>query len=324
MVNGTTPTGSSGIPIAVLRFDNHRLCATNSGTPGDPASRRRQSCRAAGPASRGAGRGLRVDLTACPGNIAAMNFDISHLLEQWDYQPGQVVVRRFIGRDGIEKIQLRVDLGLLQMNAHGRPDGKRPFGHPTLFDYFALKLEKHVAKHGGSLEGFCLKPEDCAKLQLEALQFHHRYICLLQLEDYAAVVRDTTRNLKLFDFVEKHAESEELAWSLQQFRPQVLMIHARATATQKLQAEDFVQTTREIEAAIETLREFYQNHSRADLIEQSPEIQSLQNWLEEVKSKRPLTKREQLEIDLHDAVKREDYEKAALVRDALRNLKSSK
>ncbi len=253
-----------------------------------------------------------------------MNFDISHLLEQWDYQPGQVVVRRFIGRDGIEKIQLRVDLGLLQMNAHGRPDGKRPFGHPTLFDYFALKLEKHVAKHGGSLEGFCLKPEDCAKLQLEALQFHHRYICLLQLEDYAAVVRDTTRNLKLFDFVEKHAESEELAWSLQQFRPQVLMIHARATATQKLQAEDFVQTTREIEAAIETLREFYQNHSRADLIEQSPEIQSLQNWLEEVKSKRPLTKREQLEIDLHDAVKREDYEKAALVRDALRNLKSSK
>src|SRR5712692_7204897 len=175
-----------------------------------------------------------------------------------------------------------------------------------------------------SQDGFCLKAEDCAKLQLEALQFLHRYICLLQLEDYAAVVRDTTRNLKLFDFVEKHAESEELAWSLQQFRPQVLMIHARATATQKLQAEDFVQTTREIEAAIETLREFYQNHSRADLIEQSPEIQSLQNWLEEVKSKRPLTKREQLEIDLHDAVKREDYEKAALVRDALRNLKSSK
>src|SRR5712692_7204898 len=65
-----------------------------------------------------------------------MNFDISHILDQWEYQPGQVVVRRFIGRDGIEKIQLRVDLGLFQMNAHGRPDGKRPFGHPTLFDYF--------------------------------------------------------------------------------------------------------------------------------------------------------------------------------------------
>ena len=49
-----------------------------------------------------------------------MNFDISHLLEQWEYQPGQVVVRRFVGKDGIEKIQLRVDLGLLQMNRQGR------------------------------------------------------------------------------------------------------------------------------------------------------------------------------------------------------------
>jgi len=55
-----------------------------------------------------------------------MNFDISHLLEHWDYQPGQVVVRKFTGKDGVPKIQLRVDLGLLQMNAEGRPDGKRP------------------------------------------------------------------------------------------------------------------------------------------------------------------------------------------------------
>ena len=56
-----------------------------------------------------------------------MNFDISHLLDHWDYQPGQVVVRRLVGKDGQEKIQLRLDLGLLQMNAQGRPDGKKPF-----------------------------------------------------------------------------------------------------------------------------------------------------------------------------------------------------
>ena len=42
-----------------------------------------------------------------------MNFDISHLLDHWDYQPGQVVVRKFVGKDGQDKIQLRVDLGLL-------------------------------------------------------------------------------------------------------------------------------------------------------------------------------------------------------------------
>src|SRR5437667_3082111 len=167
-----------------------------------------------------------------------MDFDISHLLDQWDYQPGQVVVRRFKARDGKEKIQLRVDLGLLQMNAEGRPDGKRPYGYPSLLEYFKARLYKYVGAHEGSDDGFTLKAEDCAKLQLETLQYHHRYICLLQLEDYAGVIRDAERNLAVFDFVSKHAASEELAWALQQFRPQLLMVLTRARGSQAIKAKD--------------------------------------------------------------------------------------
>ena len=252
-----------------------------------------------------------------------MNFDMSHLLEQWDYQPGQVVVRKFTGTDGKEKIQLRVDLGILQMNATGRPDGKRPFGHASLLEFYDAKLKQHQLKHEGDDSEFQLKAEDVSRLQLEALQYHHRYICLLQLEDFSAVVRDTSRNLELFDLVRKHAESEELAWTLQQFRPQLLMIHTRARATQSLLVENFNEALRRIESGIENLREFYLEYSRHDLLEQSGEIHSLQQWLEEIRAKRPLSKREKLELALTDAVKREDYEKAAKVRDALRNLKAS-
>src|SRR5262245_41710245 len=111
-------------------------------------------------------------------HIRGMDYDISHLLDDWDYQPGQVVVRKFTSKEGKEKIQLRVDLGVLQMNAEGRPDGKRPFGHVSLLEYYQARLYKHLAANGGSDEGFTLKAEDCAKLQLEWLQFHHRYICL--------------------------------------------------------------------------------------------------------------------------------------------------
>ncbi|HYV32121.1 MAG TPA: UvrB/UvrC motif-containing protein [Candidatus Binatia bacterium] len=250
-----------------------------------------------------------------------MNVDISHLLDQWDYQPGQVVVRKFVGKDGQEKIQLRVDLGLLQMNAQGRPDGKRPFGHPTLFDFYLAKLQQYRQHTHGSDEDFALKPEDCARLQMEAFQYHHRYICLLQLEDFGGVLRDTSRNLKVFDFVEEYADNEDLAWTLQQFRPQVLMIHTRAVATQYLQTEEFAAAIKEIEAGIERLREFYENHSQRDLASPSAEVSALQHWLEEVGRKRPLSKREQLEHDLHEAVKREDYEKAAKVRDALKRLR---
>ena len=168
-----------------------------------------------------------------------MDYDISHLLDQWEYQPGQVVVRRFKGKDGRDRIQLRVDLGLLQMFAEGRPDGRRPFGQPSLFEHHQARLYKYVAAHNGSDEGFRLKPEEVAKLQLEAVQYHHRYICLLQLEDYAAVVRDAERNLAVFEFVNKHADSEDMAWSLQQFQPQLLMILTRARAAQALQTQDY-------------------------------------------------------------------------------------
>lgn len=247
-----------------------------------------------------------------------MNFDISNLLENWDYQPGQIIVRKLVGRDGQEKIQLRVDLGLLQMNARGRPDGKKPMGHPSLFEYHEARLKKHMQEQGSD-DHFILKAEDCAKLQLEALQFHHRYICLLELQDYEGVVRDTVRNLSVFDFVARYAESEELAWALQQFRPQLLMIQVRAKASEKLAAKRYREAVQDVERGISQIRQFYSETGRND-IEHSAEVQYLENWIAEINSSRPLTKREKLELALHEAVRQENYEKAAEVRDKLRNL----
>lgn len=247
-----------------------------------------------------------------------MNFDISQLLENWDYQPGQIVVRRLKGRDGLDKVQLRVDLGLLQMNAEGRPDGKRPLGHASLFEYQEARLKKHMEEHGGD-DGFKLRAEDVSKLQLEALQYHHRYICLLELKDYEAVVRDTQRNLAVFDFVARHAESEDLSWALQQFRPQLLLIQVRARASEKLAGKHHRDAIQEIERAIAELRQFFADLGRSDT-EPTGEVQYLENWINEINTARPLSKREKLEVALNEAVRAENYEKAAEVRDKLRKL----
>ena len=158
---------------------------------------------------------------------------------------------------------------------------------------------------------------------MEAIQYHHRYICLLQLEDYPAVIRDAERNLAVFEFVAKHADSEELSWALRQFQPQLLMILARARGAQALKAEDHTLAVQQVEESLEQIRAFYREHSRADAAEASPEVQSLENWLEEIRAKRPLSARERLERALNDAVQSEDYERAAKVRDELKNLKSS-
>ncbi len=252
-----------------------------------------------------------------------MNFDISHLLEHWSYEPGQVVVRRFKGKDGTEKIQLRVDLGILQMNAEGRPDGKKPFGHESLFEHYQSQLEKYRASHDGDDEGFKLYAEDISKIQQEAIQYHHRYICLFQIEDFAGVVRDTSRNLQVFEFVAKYADSDEVSWSLQQFRPQLLMMRVRAKGALALKANDYTKAIDLISHAIDEIRDFYTEHSRQDLADHSGEIQSLESWLQEVEAKRPLTEMEKLQNELDEAVRSENYEQAAKVRDAMKKIKTS-
>jgi protein-arginine kinase activator protein McsA len=88
-----------------------------------------------------------------------------------------------------------------------------------------------------------------------------------------------------------------------------------------LRADDYSAAVKQIEEGVEGIREFYREHARLELLEQSGEIHSLENWLVEIHAKRPLTEREKIEKALHEAVQHEDYEKAAQMRDALRNFK---
>jgi len=161
-------------------------------------------------------------------------------------------------------------------------------------------------------------------LQQEAIQYHHRYICLFQLEDFEGVARDAERNMRVFDFVQKFAGSEDLAWSLQQFRPQLLMMRTRAQGAMALKANQYDNVVEIVQTGLEEIRQFFREHDRMDLCEQSGEIQSLEAWLGEINNRRPLSPREKLENALDEAVKNEDYEKAAEVRDALKNLKEEK
>lgn len=254
-----------------------------------------------------------------------MNFDISHLLDRWDYRPGEVMVRKIKGRDGQVKLQLRVDLGILQMSLDGRPDGKRPNGHSSFFDFLLTKLDEHVLKNASDQQ-FKLTPETCTRLHLEALQYHHRYICLLQLEDHEAVERDCMRNLAVFDFVARYTASPDMVWSLQQFRPQLLMILTRARATPLLRKRKNQKAVGEIQAGLQMLRDFYDEMERPDLRDSSLEIESLENWLNDVRSqavpRKKMTRRELLELQLSEAVQKEDYERAARVRDQIRNLRA--
>jgi hypothetical protein len=249
-----------------------------------------------------------------------VNWDISPILDAWEYRPGEVMVRPLTGEDGQEKLQLRMDLGLLQMNRKGRPDGRRPHGHATLLDYHRAKClrdAKSNLEEEASLTG-----TDCLHLQLESIQYHHRCMCLFQLDDFTGVVADAAHNLALLDFVESHAPELDIVWGILQFRAQVLMIQTRALASLALKELQYDAAEEQVTSGVGQIREFYQTHGREDLLEHCDEIEMLEDWLEEIRAQRPISEKERLEIALKEAVNREDYEKAAHYRDALRDLKN--
>jgi hypothetical protein len=247
-----------------------------------------------------------------------MSLDLNSLLQDWPHEPGAIKVRKIKGLDGREKIQLRIDLGLLQMEMDGRPDGQRPHNCESYLVYHQRRAIR-AAERG---EDYNLTTEQCGELQQEGIQYYHRYLSLFQIEEFEGVIRDTQRNLDLFTFVDEHSDREDLVWSFQQFRPYVLMMNTRARASLLLNKGKFGDAIGEIEKGRARIVEFYQQSAFPELEAKSSELAFLDEWLEEVRAKKPLTKLEVMEREMERAIAGERYERAAELRDAIRQFKA--
>ena len=243
-----------------------------------------------------------------------MSLDLNDLLRDWPHEPGQIKVRRILGTDGKEKIQLRIDLGVIQMETIGRPDGERPHGCESLLTFhLALAQEKETAH-----EQYLLSPDDVSELQQEGIQYYHRYISLFQLNDFTGVIRDTQRNIELFNFVSRHGGTEEYSHSLEQFRPYVLMMNTRARASMELERGDFAGAIRQIERGRQKILEIFTGVDAAEAADRAPEIAFLDEWMEEIRAQQPLTRLEKMQREMEAAIANEAYERAAELRDAIR------
>ena len=248
------------------------------------------------------------------------NLDLNDLLDGWPHEPGQVKARKIVGRDGCEKIQLRIDLGLIQMELYGRPDGHRPHGFESLLHYHKAKAA--IAKSGD--QTYSLSEADVTALQHEGFQYYHRYLSLFQLRDFQNVIRDTERNLEMFDFVNEYSTDENSKWTLEQFRPYVIMMNTRARASLELKDGKTAEAVKLIEAGKEKIEAFYRAVGQPEWIQSSNELAFLNDWLKEVRAAVPLTPLEMMERDLRRAIADEAYERAAELRDAIRSLRISK
>jgi hypothetical protein len=245
--------------------------------------------------------------------------DITQALRGWAFEPGQVNVRLIRGNDGKPKLQLRLDLGLLQMELDGRPDGKRPHRAPTELAFHKKKLAAHQ-KRTGSDSGFALTPTDCQALREESAMFYHRYLSLFVLEQYEAVIRDTQHNLDVLEMCGRYGKSDYDRMCLEQYRPYILMMNVRAKACQALK-QGYVQTSvAYLRGGIKQIAHLAPREHRREFLRSCNEARILLDMLKQIRSQLPTDPRELLRRRMAQAVKAEKYEEAASLRDQLNAL----
>ncbi len=246
--------------------------------------------------------------------------DITSLLRSWEYDIRQeMMVRKIKGADNLIKIQMRLDLGLLQMEEEGRPDGKRLHGKESLLNYFEAVVVKMRRKYGTTAD-FKLDKDDCYALQQEGIQYYYRYLCFFQLGDYKKAERDTARNLRLFDFVKTFAADEKYTEEFEQYRPYVLMMNTRAKVLGALKSKRVNQAVAEIHQGIHRIENVYEKSQEYEG-QPKTEIAFLKNWAEEIVKRHTPSKKQRLVEEMNEAVRKEEYERAAKLRDRLNKMK---
>ena len=254
--------------------------------------------------------------------VDCMDYDISGILEQWRHKPGEVTVRRITGSDGRPKLQMRLDLGLLQMEVQGRPDGRQPHGCESLLAYHQGRLAQYKQANGVEV-GFELSAKQCKGLREEAVMYYYRYLSLFILGEYEQVVRDTNRNLEAFDLCRKFGGRKADRLALEQYRPYVLMMNTRSRVQLAVDDDNLCEALDICQGGIESIEEFFKHMGKPSLSEHCSELAILSSVEDEIVHKLPSDPTVELHADLNKALEQEQYEKAAELRDKLRDFDKS-
>jgi hypothetical protein len=248
-----------------------------------------------------------------------MNLDLNELLADWDCTRDEVCARLITGQDGEEILQLRVDLGVLQMCPDGRPDGRRYHGLPSVCDYF--KHEQQVGREPSE--------EDWRELHRELQQYNYRRLALSSLAEEALRERDfeqgraylqrTLRDIDRCLTILRQLEENDDEWDgpLAILVPTLIFNRARLLTRLRAAESRYDEAIEEAELGIRDLSQALAEAGfEPEQREHNPAVAYLDQMGRRLREQHGITLT--LKEQLDDAIEREDFETAARVRDELR------
>jgi hypothetical protein len=247
-----------------------------------------------------------------------MTLDLDELTSGWDCPPGELRARAIVGRDGRELVQLRIDLGVMQMFSDGRPDGQRHRGHASAAEFIT-----HELRVGGHLleSDWCELDREvtqtnyrrmaCAAVAESALQANddqsaRRYI-RQALEDAATCLTD----LKLMNH--RHAPVPEELASLP---PTLVFDRARLAAQVRVIEGQFEEAIDQADAGAASLESLLVSLGYdEEQCDEDPGLRYLRTLSRHLRREYGVTMT--LSEQLAQAIANEDFETAAELRDEL-------
>ena len=244
--------------------------------------------------------------------------DLHRLLQSWPYDPDNDT-RLARGDDRREIMQVRTPMGIEQYELEGRPDGARPHGMESVLEYHQRRLEQ--ARAAGREAEFELGPRECTEIFNEGTLYYFRYVRLFQLKDWVRTIRDTNRNLQAFDLVHRYARREEDQAFLEKWRPYILRVNASAAIMMELEKHAYDRALRLAKEALQRIENLPELDDETFKFERERSLTALRELAEQIKKNRPLSEMEQFERQLRRAIERQEFERAAQLRDRIRALR---
>ena len=240
--------------------------------------------------------------------------DIDNLLQEWDFDPFGHNVRMIEAGDRMV-LQMRIEMGVLQLETEDRPDGWKPEGFST---YLAYQQSRTIEN-----PELVLEEKECLEVDREFAQFYHRRVCWLQLKEFANAVRDADHTLALMDFCKLHSPSEEWTLSHEQYRPFVLYHRTQAQAMELVQRDNGAEfAIEEINSGLDKIHELFVAFEAEEQFEEDELVVRLREFRESLRDRYEIGKT--LQEQLADAVAAEQYEVAARIRDKMNRRDSNK
>ena len=248
-----------------------------------------------------------------------MTLDLDELVSGWDCPSGELRARVVVGRDGDEMVQIRLDLGVMQMFPNGRPDGVRYHGLPSAREYI-----EHELRVGGER----LDRADWQELQRELHQTNYRRLAYSMLAEDALQENDTANTRRhiqsaLADIDACLAQLRLLAEhglgeaGVESLGPTLHFDRARMRSQLHVVEGRFEEAIEQAEAGAASLEDLLTELGYdEELREEDPGVRYLQDLGHQLRREYGVT--QTLRERLEEALENDDFETAAEIRDSMR------